>query len=220
VGATPDQLKADIERTRADLTTDVDALADKVSPARVAERRISAVRGTARSVKDKVMGTATDAASSTTSSASSAASTAGDSLSSAASSVASSVATAPHQVTTKTQGNPLAAGLIAFGAGLLFGSLLPETRAEQAAAAQLKETAEPALEAVKDSANTIKDDLTSSAQDAAQEVKQSAQEAVEATQAQAQRAKDDVVGTAQSAADTVREQTSDSAQTVRETATT
>ena len=35
---------------------------------------------------------------------------------------------APAQVKTKTQGNPLAAGLIAFGAGLLVSSLIPASR--------------------------------------------------------------------------------------------
>ena len=37
---------------------------------------------------------------------------------------------APAQVKTKTQGNPLAAGLIAFGAGLLVSSLIPASQGD------------------------------------------------------------------------------------------
>jgi hypothetical protein len=42
MGATPEELKADIDRTRAELVADVDALAEKahtLSPAHVANRR-------------------------------------------------------------------------------------------------------------------------------------------------------------------------------------
>ena len=50
----PDRLKQDIENTRASLTRDVDLLAEKTSPKKVAQRRWT-------SVKEKVMGS-TDAA--------------------------------------------------------------------------------------------------------------------------------------------------------------
>ncbi|MEH6373342.1 phage holin family protein [Streptomyces sp. KLMMK] len=43
----------------------------------------------------------------------------------------------PEQAVRRTQGNLLAAGLIAFGAGLLAASLLPVSQAEQQAAAEL-----------------------------------------------------------------------------------
>ena len=44
------------------------------------------------------------------------------------------IADAPRQVAAKTQGNPLAAGLIAFGAGLLVSSLIPPSEKEREAA--------------------------------------------------------------------------------------
>ena len=43
---------------------------------------------------------------------------------------------APDLIQQQTQGNPLAAGLIAFGTGLLLATLFPPTEAEQRAAAQ------------------------------------------------------------------------------------
>ena len=46
----PDRLRRDIENTRASLTRDVDLLAEKTSPKKVAQRRWTAA-------KEKVMGT-------------------------------------------------------------------------------------------------------------------------------------------------------------------
>jgi MYXO-CTERM domain-containing protein len=54
----PEQLAAEIEKTRADLSATLDAIAEKVSPKRVAKRgtkRVSeAVRGTAASAREAV----------------------------------------------------------------------------------------------------------------------------------------------------------------------
>ena len=51
---------ADIEATRASLSRDIDELTDKVSPARVMDRRKEAAKGRIGSIKDKVMGAAPD----------------------------------------------------------------------------------------------------------------------------------------------------------------
>jgi Protein of unknown function (DUF3618). len=40
----PDEIRADIERTRRELGSDVDALADKVSPSKIVDRQVSKVR--------------------------------------------------------------------------------------------------------------------------------------------------------------------------------
>src|ERR1700712_1368692 len=96
----PDQIRAEIERTRGNLSADVNALTDSVSPGNVARRQADKARGAAVGVKEKVMGTAAGAGSRT---------------SSAASSVSDSISGAPDTVTVHTRGNPLAAGLIALG---------------------------------------------------------------------------------------------------------
>ena len=43
----PDQIRDDIERTRAELSSDVDALTDKVSPTQAAQRQADRVRSAA-----------------------------------------------------------------------------------------------------------------------------------------------------------------------------
>ena len=61
----PDQIRHEIESTRAELSGDVNALADSVRPSTVARRQVDKVRDgvttVKNSVKDSVMGTADDA---------------------------------------------------------------------------------------------------------------------------------------------------------------
>ena len=94
--------------------------------------------GAADSTTSAIGGTASGAASSVGSSVGGAASSVGN----AASSVAGTVRDVPHLVEQKTEGAPLAAGLVAFGIGFLASSLLPTSRTEEQAAAKLQ----PALE--------------------------------------------------------------------------
>src|SRR5258707_261865 len=49
----PDAIRADIEATRREFGSDVDALADKVSPSKMAQRQTRKLRSVLGSVKDK-----------------------------------------------------------------------------------------------------------------------------------------------------------------------
>ncbi|HWJ09458.1 MAG TPA: DUF3618 domain-containing protein, partial [Nocardioides sp.] len=84
---TEERMTTEIDRTRHDLSRDVDALYDKVSPGRVVQRRKAAVRSRFSSVKDSVMGSAHDAAGSAQGSAQGAAYGAAQSVQGAAQSV-------------------------------------------------------------------------------------------------------------------------------------
>ena len=169
----PDQIRADIERTRAELSSDVDALTDKVSPTQVAQRQADKVRSAVTGVKDKVMGGVADGADSVGSAASS--------LGGSASSLGSSAADLPHTATgaarDKARGNPLAAGLVAFGAGWLISSLLPSTRPEQQLAVAAKEQTAPLVQEAKEAAQELAGNLREPAQDAVAAVKERASEA-------------------------------------------
>ena len=109
---------------------------------------------------------------------SSAASSVGD----AASSVREAATSAPAQVRDRAQGNPLAAGLIAFGVGWLVSSLLPASQAEQQAAQKVKDSAGPVADEVKGAAQQVADNLREPAQQAAEAVKQSASDAGDSVQ--------------------------------------
>ena len=56
----PDEIRADIERTRAALSDDVDDLAESVKPKNVAGRQVGKVKEAASYVKERVMGSDDD----------------------------------------------------------------------------------------------------------------------------------------------------------------
>jgi hypothetical protein len=160
--ADPDQIRTEIERTRADLSHNVNTLADSVNPSSVAKRQTEKVKGAVFGAREKVMG---------------AASTAGSGASSAQSTVTDTISGAPDQARSKTAGNPLAAGLIAFGVGWLTASLMPTTRSEQQAASKIKDAAVPVLS---DGAKQVAGNLKEPAQEALTAVKETATDATAA----------------------------------------
>ena len=207
----PDAIRADIEATRARLGTNVDAVADKVTPSNIVHRQTGKVRDAVFGVKEKVMGTADHtthsttgslhhAAHSTTSGVHQATDAAGNALHDAG----EKIADAPHQVAAKTQGNPLAAGLIAFGAGLLISSLIPPSEKEREAADALKTAAEPVTTQLTEAAKDMAQGLKEPAQEAMENVKATATDAAQHVKDEGQTAAQDVKATATDAKDHVQ----------------
>jgi len=182
----PDVIRAQIESTRAELSQDVNELGDKVSPGQIAKRQGERIKGAAVSVKDRVMGSA-------------------ESAGEAMSSVGEAVSQAPGTVARGAQGSPVAAGLIAFGTGLLLASLFPASRPEAQAAAAVKEQAQPLVQEAQDSAKQIAGNLQEPAQQALQSVKSTAVDAVDTVKEEGPAAAGDVKDQAQQAKDTVQE---------------
>jgi hypothetical protein len=223
----PEELKRDIEQTRRELTTDVDLLNEKVSPSRIVGRRVDKTRGAVSNLKDRVMGTASSGtsgvgdrasnlkdrvmgtASSGTSAMGDRASSMTSNVSSAASSVGDAVSSAPETAIQRAQGNPLAAGLLAFAGGWLVSSLLPATKVEQQAAQAVQDKAsdyaEPVKEQAKQVAMDMKDQLQEPAQQAVQSVKESATDAAGTVKAEGQSAAQNVSSEAQSSAQNVKD---------------
>lgn len=214
----PDFIRRQIEDTRRELSYDVDTLNEKVNPARVMDRRVSAAKGRVTRMKEKVMGTVQDTTSSAqgmgssaTGSVQDAASSAAESVQNAASSAASAFQQAPDTIVRQTQGNPLAAGLIAFGAGWLIGSLMPATEKEkqlaQQADAAVRENKDALLEPAKQAAQEIGEQLKPAAQQAVEEVKSTAHDAAQTVKEESKAAAQDVQGQGQQSKDTMRSQT-------------
>jgi len=199
-----DQIREEIRVTRGDLSSDVNALAESVKPSNVARRQVDKVRDAAVGTKDRVMGSAPDLGSARDT-ASSRVGDAKATVTDAASSAGEAVAGSPQLVRTKTQGNPLAAGLIAFGAGWLIASLIPTTEREQQAALKAKESAAPLAQEVSGVAKDAAEHLREPAQQAVESVKQTASEAVDNTKQEGTSAAQQVKGDAQGAASTVQE---------------
>jgi ElaB/YqjD/DUF883 family membrane-anchored ribosome-binding protein len=169
----PDAIRADIEQTRRELGTDVDALADKVTPSKIMDRQTGKVKEAFGSLRNRVMGAADDAGS-------------------RVSDVGDGIADAKDRVVAKAEGNPMAVGLIAFGAGLLIASLIPASEKEKRIAADVKDQAQPLVGEVTDAAKQVGEHLKEPARQAAESVKATATDAVDSVKADAQYAAGEV----------------------------
>jgi len=193
----PDEIRAQIEATRAGLSQDINELGDKVNPANIVQRQrdkvVDTVKGSVRGVKDHIMGSADEVKSST---------------GTAVSSVQDAVAGAPGKVVSQAKGNPMAAGLIAFGAGVLLSALIPASKKEAQAAAALKEQAQPLLGQLTSTVKEAAGDLQEPAQQALESVKSAATDAVSAVKDEGASAAGDVKAQAQDAKDAVQDKAS------------
>ncbi|GHE27951.1 hypothetical protein GCM10018781_80540 [Kitasatospora indigofera] len=215
MGATPDQLRGDIDARRAHLAHNVDRLADRVTPSRVAHRQADAAHRKMTDMKERVMGTAQDAGASTHRAAAAVGDTAerlADTTRDTAAQIGDAVQQAPAQLRKQTKGSPMAAGIMAFGAGLLAAALLPTSEVEEQGGAKLREHAEllePAKQAAVEAVQDVREELREPAADAVQAVKDSAQDATDTTtdavQDAGQRTARDLKATGQDAAREVQQ---------------
>ena len=206
MGQSTEELTTQIAGTRESLADDLDALQDKVSPSAIVERRKQAARSRFRTMRDKVMGTVQDTRSTATAGAGSAVGTAKGTAQGAVGSAQSAVGSARDAASSaadtaqeKFEGAPLAAGLVAFGAGMIIASLFPAAEKETVAAAKVVDTAKEQAQPLVEHAKAVGSDI---AQQAGEQAKQAVQEVKET----AQQGADQVRSEGQSAAESVRSQ--------------
>jgi gas vesicle protein len=195
---TTGELRRDLDDQRDEIARTVDEIQNRVSPGRVWARGSFRMRHRVTDWKDQIMGNDQPYYSSGYRSGSSYGSEAGGStVGDRFADAKESVAGAPEALRRQTQGNPLAAGLIAFGAGLLVSSLIPETEQEQ----KLAEGVQPFV-------SDVVGEARQAAQSVAQELKEPAEQAMQQVKDVAQQAASDVRDTAQSGVEEVRKQAS------------
>lgn len=189
----PEALRADIARTRAELSDNVDTLTDTANPKNIANRQVDKVKSAAHGVREHLMGAPDDPYDSGTLGArtDAAKSQIGQAQDRAAGAI-DQVGEAPQRVRHKARGNPLAAGLIAFGIGYLISGAIPASRHEQEAASRLQEKAAPLKERVNEAASELGDRLREPAEEAVASVKQAASDAASNVNQEGAAAKDDV----------------------------
>jgi gas vesicle protein len=107
------------------------------------------------------------------------------------------------RVVAKAEGNPMAVGPIAFGAGLLLASLIPASRKERELAESVKEQAQPLVDELGGVAKDVGEHLKEPARNAATAVKESAQDSVENVKDEAKAATAEVKDQAQMAKENV-----------------
>ena len=194
------RLTRDIEATRGDLTRDLDALTDRVSPGRVVERRVERTKSGAGRLKDRVMGTVSDVKGSAAGTVGSATSGVAGTAHDVAGSASGAASQTTSAVRDQASGNPVAAGVIAFGIGWLISSLMPVSAKETQAAQTLLDAAKEHGQPLADQAKQVGQDVASSLQDKAQDAAQS------------------VSATAKDSATHVADEAKDNAQTVAQDA--
>jgi len=185
----PDVIRQQIEDTRADLGYDVDALNEKVNPARVVDRRVTRTKQAVDDLRGRVFGSDSSAGG----------------VTARAHDAAQGISQAPDAAVQGTRGNPVAAGLIAFGVGWLVSSLLPTSQKEKELAAQAEQAAQPLVDNAKQVAQDAAQQLQPAAQDALQSVQSTAQDAVQTVKEEGQSAAGDVQGQAQQARENVQD---------------
>jgi hypothetical protein len=172
----------------------LDAIGDRLSPERMVERRKAAVGQRFRSIKDSVMGSP-GYREPTSERLRSRAENAVQSASDAVQSATQRVENAPQAVAEQARGNPIAAGIVAFGAGMLLATVLPTSRTEHRIVEEAKPQLQNAAGELKQAGRDVAADAKEHARDAVQEVKAAGADATE----------------------NVRDQATESAQQVRDT---
>lgn len=198
------QLRAEAEAHRQAIVRDAELVTDRVAPGRIAERqkarfsrRVGAAR---RSVfgtpdRDRNPGWTDDDRGSPDD----------QSLRDRASETLDRVnESTPDSVAEFTEGNPLAAGLIGLGVGLLAATLIPETPEEQRVADRAQHSIDSAARQVGEAGQRVAEKVKPAAEQAAAEVKGSAQQSAESVKSDAQEHAQDMKDTAQSKADHIR----------------
>lgn len=195
----PDQIRADIAATRSELSDNVDSLTETANPKNIAHRQVDKVKGGfqdgVNQLKERVMGSDGPGA--------------GDLADRArdnASAVGDAVSAAPGRAKDKTRGNPLAAGLIAFGAGLLVSGLIPSSQKEQQMVSELQDKhLEPLKAKASEAGQEMADNLREPAQQAVESVRSTATDAAQNVKDEGIAAKDQVQGQAEASKDTVQD---------------
>jgi hypothetical protein len=211
----PDEIRAEIERTRAALSDDVDALTDTANPKNIAKRQVGRAKGALVDVKDRVMGVGDDVKEQVMGTGENVkdrvVGTGGNvagTVQDKAYAVGDAVSAAPETAKAKTRGNPLAAGLIAFGAGLVVSSLIPSSQKEQQAVSNLQGNLEPVKEKATEVAKEFGQQLKEPAQEAAESVRSTAAEGAQNVKDESLTARDQVQGQAEDSKARVQDQVS------------
>lgn len=187
----PDQIERETTQRREALARDVARFNEKASPSSFLQRRKAKLQETTGSLKDNLMGPSGSPAGAAKDRAGSAVSSVQDATDALGEKVSGTLST--DGLARQTRGNPVAAGVIAFGVGWLLSSLAPVSDAEQKAAAKVEDAVGDPL---KESAQEMAGNLQQPVQDSAQALRSTATDAAQATTEQARASASTVKDTA------------------------
>lgn len=226
------EIRRDIARTRGEMSETIEALEqrmaetkesviDRVSPKRIWERKTEGVRSTLDEVsasitgrtrrmenqvvrkksrmQEKVQGLSDQA---------------GDN----AGAMSEQARKAPSALRERAEDYPIAAALVAVGAGFALAKMLPPTELERQAAERIQSELQPLKEQATHAGREVAGELKQSAQGTMEELKGQASEAAQQVKEEAQSSTAQVKGKAQDASTEVKERGQSASRTVKETA--
>jgi len=183
VGTTEAELRHDAQNQRERMGDTLEAIGDRLSPERIVQRRKAAVGQTFRNAKEAVMGSPDYGESGGKSGLRGHAED-------MASSASEAVQQAPQVLAAQARGNPLAAGLVAFGLGALFATVLPKSRTEERLVDEARPQLQSAAEELKEAGRAVAADAKERTTSAVEEVKAAGSNATEAVRDQARESTD------------------------------
>jgi len=200
MGQDPEQLRRDIENTRAEMSGTLEAIGDRVSPGRMAERSKNRVVVGAQSIRERVMGVASD----TQHRVMGVASDTQHRVSDKVSGTGEALHHAPEAMVERAQGAPMIAGALAFGVGFLVAAAFPPSEKEKQMSAKVMESIEPVKQQVVESAHEMASNLKEPAMEAANTLKDAASEGVQSVTSTAKDAAADTKQQATQSVDAVK----------------
>ena len=199
-----ERLRTEVERTRQELSNDVNRLGATVSPSNIAERQKAKVSQTVSGWKDRVMGVAEDAKESTMGAAHGVA----DSGHSAVDSVQETAHDVKVKARQQTQGNPSRLAWSRWRPAGWSDRSCPRPRRRSRPPRAVKEQAQPLMEQakseVKDAGSEMAEHLKQPAQEAVEEVKTAASDSAQELKSQTQSSAESVKTEAQQQARDVK----------------
>jgi hypothetical protein len=170
------ELRRDIATQRQEIGRDLEAIGDRLSPGRVADRSRERAKRRVSTWRERVMGTVGDARGRI-----------GEAVPSAPSMGSGSSQSPTEMVEERVEGSPLVAGMVAFGIGFIAGSVIPASSKEK----ELARSVEPQL-------GQIAQEASETARTAGEHLAPVVQEEAEAVKGEATEAASSVAGTAKS----------------------
>jgi hypothetical protein len=188
MGTSEVQLRNEAQAQRARMTDTLEAIGDRVSPERMVERRKAAIGQSFKRARDTVMGSRDYEEPKLA--------RVKDQASGAVHAAGEHMQQAPEMLANQVRGNPLAAGVVMFGAGVLVASMFPETRAEKRVVGAAQPQIHNATEGLKEAGRELAGDMKQHGQEAAEELRTAGTDAVanvkEQTQESAQLVQQDL----------------------------
>lgn len=157
-----EELRRDIASQRQDIGRDLEAIGDRLSPGRMADRTRERARRRAYTWRDRLMGTVGEAR---------------ERVGEAMPSGTRGSDTSPSEmVSEKVEGSPLMAGMVAFGIGFIAGSIIPPSRSERDLARSMEPQLQQVASGVAETARSAGEHLAPAMKEEAEAVKEEAAE--------------------------------------------